>query len=217
MRKFPKTLFITATDTDVGKTFISALLCQGFQNHGMQGHYWKPLQSGNTFPTDTQWIEKNTSLPKRCFLKEGYLTKEPLSPHLSSRLENIQITLDTLPLPSQSLESNFLLIEGCGGLLVPLNDQDLLIDLLKKWHIPSLIVARSTLGTINHTLLTLSQLKQYNLPIFGVVLNGPVNLPNKEAIEHFGKIPVLAQIPFQEEISPQILQNLFDTHFGKYL
>lgn len=178
--------------------------------------YWKPIQSGSRSPTDTEWIKHHVYIPPSCLLKEAFLLKEPLSPHLSAKMDQVKISLDDLPLPSIK-EEDYLIVEGCGGVLVPLNEKDLLIDLLKKWNIPSLVVARSSLGTINHTLLTLKILSSYHLPIWGVILNGPINTPNKEAIEHFGKVPVLAEIPFQKELSPEILQDLFTSHFGKYL
>lgn len=251
MNRFPHTLFITGTDTSVGKTFISALLCQGLLTHwfptrrvqtrrvhppslqqqnpkppesippNIQGsklspYYWKPIQSGSFSPTDTEWVKSQTDLPHAHLLKETYLLKEPLSPHLSAKKDKIHISLNQLSLPSLD-KNDYLIIEGCGGLLVPLNETDLQVDLLKKWQIPTLLVARSTLGTINHTLLTLHALAFHQIPIWGIVLNGPESASNKEAIEHFGKIPVLAQIPFQNLLTPKILQDLFEIHFGKYL
>lgn len=213
--QFPDKLFITGTDTGIGKTFISGVLCEGLNAHS-NTYYWKPIQSGKTHPTDSNWIKSFTSLPESHILKETYLTNEPLSPHLSSKMDGIHISLEKLPLPSieKTSDKQHLIIEGCGGLMVPINENELLIDLLEKWNIPSLIVARSALGTINHTLLTIEKLKEKKLPICGVVLDGPINTANKEAIEHYGKVPVIAQIPTQAEVSAKILKNLFDKHFG---
>jgi dethiobiotin synthase len=206
MNKFPKSFFITATDTDVGKTFISAILCQG-----LKAAYWKPIQAGH--PKDTCWIKEHTTLPTKNFIKERHIFKMPASPHLASRKENINISLDDFTIPNFSF-SNHLIIEGCGGLLVPLNNNgDFVIDLIKKLDIPCLLVTRSSLGTINHTLQSLKLLRSYNIPILSVVMNGEINTENKLAIETYGKIKVIAQINKQNHINNNILQKLFEENF----
>ncbi|HRW58359.1 MAG TPA: dethiobiotin synthase [Chlamydiales bacterium] len=203
--RLPQQIFLTGTDTDVGKTFIAALLCQG-----LKAHYFKPIQSGN--PHDKTWIQSITNLPSSFFHPETYLLKTPLSPHAAAEIDNIEIEMDQIHLPK--IGTNPLIVEGCGGVLVPLNKKkDLVIDLMKKFNLPTIIVTRSSLGTINHTLLTIEALKNRQIPIHGIIMNGPVNLSNKKAIETHGNIPVIAQIPHLNKITPETFKTLFKEHF----
>ena len=204
--KFPKQLFITGTDTGVGKTVISALLTVG-----LKASYWKPIQSGTIPLTDTEWIKEHTKLPDERFFPEKYVLQKPLSPHLSSMLENISISLDELHLPTKGP----LIVEGAGGLMVPINEKgELIIELIKKFQLSTIVVARSALGTINHTLLTLSQLRLHQLPILGVILNGPKNRENRISIETYGQVPILGEIEPEPRFSPQVFQKLFQEMTG---
>jgi len=195
--------FITGTDTNVGKTFISAILVAG-----LRGYYFKPIQTGSKDLIDSQWIKEQTGLKEKHFLPETYLFKEPLSPHLAARLEKDFIDLEKIPLPEQRP----LLVEGAGGILVPLNQKQFMLDLMQKFNLPLILVARSTLGTINHTLLSLEVLRSRKLKIAGVVLNGPLHPENKEAIEYYGKVKVIAQIPWLEDTKIDYF-NLYQTYF----
>lgn len=203
-------IFITATDTNVGKTFISALLISG-----LKASYWKPIQSGAIEGTDTNWIKAVTQLPDSHFWPETYLLAEPISPHAAAQLHNIQIDLNKIIIP-ESVKFKPLIIEGAGGVMVPINEQALIIDLIKKLNAPVIIVANNKLGVINHTLLTLKALRSYNLNILGVILNGAQNLINKTAIENYGKVKVIAQIDFLNEINLQTLQTVFEAKLAKY-
>ncbi|MCA1906795.1 MAG: dethiobiotin synthase, partial [Magnetospirillum sp.] len=122
----------------------------------------------------------------------AYVFQAPLSPHAAARLENASITLDGLKLPTTE---GPLVVEGAGGILVPLNDRALTVDWVEHLGLPVVVVARSGLGTINHTLLTLEALNRRHIPILGVVMNGPPNPGNRAAIEQFGDTRVLAEIP----------------------
>jgi len=206
MFEFPEKIFITGTDTDVGKTIISALLVLG-----LGARYWKPIQSGTEEPTDAQKIQKMTGLEEEYFLPETYMLKAPLSPHLAARLERVTIDLNEIVLPD--IEGP-LIVEGAGGVMVPINDRHFMLDLIQKLSLPVLIVARSTLGTINHTLLTVDKLRQAGLEILGVVLNGPQNSGNKEAIEKYGRVNVLAEVEPLPELTQHILRGAFDYFFG---
>lgn len=189
--------FITGTDTNVGKTIVSAWLCAH-----LKADYWKPIQTGADQDSDSDTIK---SLSPRSFIhKEFYLYKAPLSPHLAATLEGSNIDLNAIQLPNTT---NILLIEGAGGLYVPLNDHALLIDLIAKLNVPVILVARSTLGTINHTCLSIAALRDRQIPLLGVIMNGPENQPNKEAIEKYGHTKVLAQCPQLNELSSQELLN----------
>jgi dethiobiotin synthase len=206
MFEFPEKIFITGTDTDVGKTIISALLVLG-----LGARYWKPIQSGTEEPADAQKIQKMTGLEEEYFLPETYMLKAPLSPHLAARLERVTIDLNEIVLPD--IEGP-LIVEGAGGVMVPINDRHFMLDLMKKLSLPVLIVARSTLGTINHTLLTVDKLRHAGLEISGVVLNGPQNSGNKEAIEKYGRVNVLAEVEPLPELTQHILRGAFDYFFG---
>jgi dethiobiotin synthetase len=188
--------FITGTDTDIGKTLISCWLTM-HSNFG----YFKPIQTGIEQDSDCGVIQKYSSAK---IYPEIYRYKAPLSPHLAASLENQEIDLNKISLP----EAENLIIEGAGGVLVPINKKYYMIDLIKKLNIPAIIVARSALGTINHSLLTIEALRARNIPIAGVILNGEIDEDNKKAIEFYGKINVLAQFPLLRSISKKDLLNI---------
>jgi dethiobiotin synthetase len=208
---FPEKLFITGTDTGVGKTVISAMLTAG-----LEGFYWKPIQSGLDEMTDREWVCEKTELPDTHFFNETYRLTVPLSPHEAARHDGVRIDLDSFNVPVIP-ESEHLIIEGAGGVMVPLNEKHLMTDLMKKLGAPVLLVSRSSLGTINHTLLSLEQLRREGLDVMGVIINGPRNQGNREAIEHYGRIRVLAEIDPLPEIDPQHLTIIFQEHFGSFM
>jgi dethiobiotin synthase len=206
--KYPKKIFVTGTDTGVGKTFISAILVVG-----LTAEYWKPIQSGIEDKTDTQWVAEKTGLPQEYFHPETYLLKLPISPHASSANEGISIKLEEFKIPKNSM-SKHLVIEGAGGIMVPLNKEKFMIDLMKKIGAPILLVTSSSLGTINHTILSLLQLRDHGLDIMGVVMNGEKNAINRRAIEHYGKVEVLAEIEKMKDINQKTLMRLFRDNFN---
>ncbi len=187
------TYFVTGTDTDVGKTIVSALLTQQ-----LDGFYWKPVQSGIIDIEDKETVQKIGNIAPERILPCAYELREPLSPHEAARRDGVEIDLAKIIKPQVNAP---LIIEGAGGVFVPLNDQDLMIDLIKQMNSEVIVVARSGLGTINHTMLTLHALQNYKIPVKGVVLNGPLNPDNKNAIEQFGKVRILGEIPYIEELN----------------
>ena len=205
---FSGRIFITGTDTGIGKTLVSAILLAG-----LKGKYWKPVQSGLEDITDTEWVKEKTGLNDTHFFAETYRLRQPLSPHASAEADGVSIELDNFKIP-QTGDRETLIIEGAGGIMVPLNKKDLMIDLIKKCNVPALVVARSTLGTINHTLLSINQLRSYGINIAGIVLNGPGNSSNRDAIENFGNVKVIAEIEEIKEINPESLQSCFRKYFG---
>jgi dethiobiotin synthase len=208
MAVFPKRLFVTGTDTEVGKTVVAAMLVAG-----LDGYYWKPVQSGTDEGTDTDWIRAKTGLPAERFLPETYRLRGFLSPHAAAALENMDIDLPSIRTPALDAEE-YLVMEGAGGLMVPLGDRWLMVDLIKQLGAPVLLVARSGLGTINHTLLSLEKLKASGVDVFGVVMNGPKDDDNRKAIEHFGRVRVLAQVEPMDQIDTATLKDAFVTYFG---
>ncbi|MFH1488485.1 MAG: dethiobiotin synthase [Pseudomonadota bacterium] len=203
----PQNLFVTGTDTGVGKTLVSAVLTAG-----LKAEYWKPVQSGLTDLTDLEWVKKKTGLPDTHFHRETYRLKTPLSPHASAAQEGVKIKMNAFNVPERRL-SRHLIIEGAGGVMVPLNDSEFMVDLMYKIRAPVLLVASSGLGTINHTLLSLDQLRRKGLQVYGVVMNGPKNPSNREAVEHYGRVSVCAEIEPLEEINAGTLRQVFDRNF----
>lgn len=183
-----KGVFVTGTDTGAGKTVAAACLARAWQ-----AGYWKPVQTGAaTGDDDTATVTALAGLQPTRVFAPAHVLQAPLSPHAAAELEDVRITMDAIVLPQTA---HPLVVEGAGGVLVPLNERDLMIDLMASLALPILLVARSTLGTINHTLLSLAALRSRGLPVAGVVFSGPPNAGNRAAIEHFGQVRVLAELP----------------------
>lgn len=169
--------FVTGIDTDSGKSVVSAILCEA-----LQADYWKPIQAGK--PTDTDFVKKIVSNQTSKFHSETYLLDTPASPHAAAKKEGIEIKLNAINLPETS---NTLVIEGAGGCLVPINDNDFVIDLAKKFKSKIILVADLYLGSINHTLLTVNELKRRNFPVAGIIFNGDANPESQQIIlKHSG-------------------------------
>ena len=204
-----KGFFITGTDTGVGKTFFSSILMKKYNFD-----YWKPIQTGKFIENDTFYIKQNIGIEKNRFHKPTYSFKKPLSPHLASNYEKISINIKKIKKPNSDRP---LIIEGAGGILVPLNKKNLLIDLIKKFKFPVIVISKSILGTINHTLMTLEILKKNKINIFGVILNKVKNKKegdeNAKSIEDFGNIKVLAQISSINHITKKKIEALSKKKF----
>lgn len=197
---FPAQFFVTGTDTNVGKTVVSAMLALG-----LGAAYWKPVQSGLEPITDTEYVRQTTGLDASHFIPERFRLTEPLSPHASAAIDGVKIALSDFQLPVTT--KPHLIVEGAGGLMVPLNQQDFIIDLIQHLDLPVCLVARSTLGTINHTLLSIAQLRRAQVPILGVILNGPKNPSNRDAIAHYGQVPILGELEPLATINPDTLKQ----------
>lgn len=186
------TYFITGIDTEIGKTVISAILTEK-----LQADYWKPVQAGDLDNSDTMKVQRLISNSKSIFHQERYRLNHPMSPHAAADLDGVEIKLTDFELPKTE---NTLLIEGAGGLFVPLNHEDCIIDLIKKLGVPVILVSKNYLGSINHTLLSINALKNRGIPIAGVIFNGKPNAATEAVIEKmtgvriFGKIGELASI-----------------------
>jgi dethiobiotin synthetase len=192
-------LIVAGSGTGVGKTIVSAILTTCFQ-----GDYWKPVQCGDEEDSDTVVMRKLIDTTKCHIHKPGYSFQAPLSPHSASKLENTEICMENLVLP---LTLRPLIIEGVGGIFVPLSTKILSFDLFKTWNAPWVVVSRHYLGSINHTLLTLHALKQHNISIAGIVFNGLPNYDSESAILDFSQVPVLGRLLPESNINPQIIQR----------
>jgi len=192
-------LVICGTDTDIGKTVVSSLFVQG-----LDAIYWKPIQSGLEDGGDTEQVCKLLNLPENRYLPEKYKFKAAVSPHWSAEKENRLIQPEKMHVP---ILSQNLIVETAGGVMVPLTRNFLQIDLLQKWMLPIILVARSGLGTLNHTLLTIEALRRRKIPILGIILNGDLHEDNPKTLEQFGNIPVIAQLPQFKNISAKSLHE----------
>ena len=192
-----KGCFVTGTDTGIGKTVVATMLCLRWG-----AHYWKPVQSGRLPATDSEFVQSFIGKEKIC--PETYLFKNPLSPNQAASLENIEIDLERLHLP----QSSPLVVEGAGGVMVPLNRDYQMIELIKKFNLPAVIVARSELGTLNHTFLTLQALRLRQIDVMGVVLVGPENELNRKSIAEIGDVKILCEIPRVREITLSWMQEM---------
>jgi len=192
-------LIVGGTDTDVGKTVVSALLVQG-----LGARYWKPVQSGLAEGSDSQWVQTRLSLPPERLLKESYRLQAPVSPHWAAEQDQVVIDPQRLSLPSGD---GPLVVETAGGVMTPLGRDWLQIDQMCRWGLPLVLVARSGLGTLNHTLLSLEALRNRSIPVLGLVLNGPLHPDNPRTLEQLGGVPVLAQLPRLEPLNAAALQR----------
>lgn len=193
-----KGVFVTGTDTDVGKTVVAAWLARSWG-----ADYWKPVQTGLAEGADSVTIARLA--PSVVIHPPAVELQAPLSPHEAARREHRRIDLSALTLPATG---NALVVEGAGGVMVPLNELALMVDLMARLNLPVVVVARSGLGTINHTLMTLEMLRRRHVPVLGVVMNGQRNPANRQAIEHFGGVPVLAEIQPLPAVTESMLASL---------
>ena len=180
-----KTYFITGIDTEVGKTIISAIITEV-----LEADYWKPIQAGDLDHSDSHKVEKLVSNKKTRFHQNSYALHTPMSPHAAAEIDEIQIDLEQIKRPKTD---NDLVIEGAGGLLVPLNGKDTIADLI----VPNdmvILVSKNYLGSINHTLLSINELKRRGIGNIFVVFNGEENRTTQEIIEKIGKVNILGRI-----------------------
>ena len=190
-----KGVFITGTDTNVGKTVVSAAVFHRYRSTRPLC-YWKPIQTGIESDDDTATVRALGQCCDSEIFDRGVRLRMPVSPHLAARLAGITIQMDdVIGLISAGSEKANWIVEGAGGVLAPINDSQLMIDLIEALRLPALLVARSSLGTINHTLLSLEALRRRSLPVAGVVMVGEPNSENRDAIEHYGEIRVIAEAP----------------------
>ncbi len=178
---------ICGTDTDVGKTLISSLFVRG-----LNSFYWKPIQSGIESETDSQAVARITKVNSAKIINEAYIFTEPVSPHWAAEIDHKFVNFQLLNLPNVD---GSLIVETAGGLMVPITRNYLQIDQIKKWDIPVILVCKSGLGTLNHTLLSIEALKKRNIKILGLVINGEKHLDNPKTLKEFSSLPIIAEFP----------------------
>jgi dethiobiotin synthetase len=201
-------IFVTGTDTGVGKTVVSAaLLCRY-----PQARYWKPIQTGIETDDDTAEVRRLTGLIQD--RDEGVRLRNPVSPHLAAERAGTRIDLESLTEWATGNQESWI-VEGAGGVLTPLNDTQTMANLMVRLGLPVVVVARTTLGTINHTILTIEALRARSLHVAGVVMVGDLNSDNRAAIERYGKVDVLAEMPRFDPLTPSRLAEWARTNLSR--
>lgn len=197
-------IFITGTDTNIGKTTFAAALATA-----LGASYWKPIQAGLEPITDSMEVAR-LSGGKVNIIPEVYKLALAASPHLAAEAASVNINFNELSLPD--LQSP-LVIEGAGGLLVPINRSQLMADLIKAWSLPVILCARTTLGTINHSLLSIEYLRTHAIPLIGIAFIGDANPSTEEIIKQFSQAKILGRLPMLNPLSSESLQAAFNANF----
>lgn len=200
---------VAGIDTDAGKTVASAILCLG-----LKADYWKPVQAGLVPTTDTLTVAELTGLPAERFLPEAYRLEWPASPHAAAAREGVRIEAEQIVVPATERP---LIIEGAGGLMVPLRDDFLYLDLMAQWKIPVILVVRTYLGSINHSLLSIEVLKARGIPLAGIIFNDGGRPESESVILSHSGVPCIGQIPVLERTDPGTLQAVWDSWEGNGL
>lgn len=201
--------FITGTDTDVGKTVFSAILVEA-----LNADYWKPIQCGSLADSDTKKVEELVSNSKSHFHQEGLRLKAPRSPHFAAKLEAKSIELKDFSLPD-SLRS--IVVEGAGGVLVPINDKNYVIDLAKSLNLKTILVTKSYLGSYNHTLCAIEALESRGLPLWGIVFNGDSEEGFEDFICQKAKTNRKFNLRLENKIHPNIIANYSKEFRSRFL
>ncbi|WIW50231.1 dethiobiotin synthase (plasmid) [Bradyrhizobium sp. 62B] len=199
-------IVVTGTDTGIGKTVFSAGL-----THLLGANYWKPIQAGLEGETDTQLVARLGGLSSDRVVPELYRLRTPVSPHHAAELDETRIDVDSIRLPDSGERP--LVIEGAGGLMVPLTRGALLIEIFERWQLPVVLCARTALGTINHSLLSIEALRKRHISILGVAFIGERNPETEAAICDVGRVRWLGRLPWLCPLTPETLHPIFKVSF----
>lgn len=200
-------IVVTGTDTGIGKTVLAAGLVSM-----LDGAYWKPVQSGLSDETDSQVVARLAGLPRERVLPEAHRLTQPLSPHRAAELDGVSIDPGRLEIPRSDRP---VIVEGAGGLMVPLTRSALLIDVFARWRAPVVLCARTALGTINHTLLSIEALERRGIPLLGVAFVGD-DIPDTPCIiAELGRVRVLGRLPRIDPLTPQTLRTAMNAAFRR--
>jgi dethiobiotin synthetase len=198
----PVHIIVAGIGTEIGKTVASAVLVEAFQ-----ADYWKPIQSGGLDDSDTDAVKRLIRNPVSRFHPEAYRLTQPMSPHAAAAIDNVTIELNRINAPKTD---NALIIELAGGLMVPLNNHQLNIDLVEKLGLPVVLVSQNYLGSINHTLLSVEACRMRNIPLLGILFNGPTVEATETFILHYTGLPCVGRIGQEKRITPQIIRRYAD-------
>ena len=194
-----KGFFITGIGTDVGKTVVSAIVTEA-----LKADYWKPIQAGDLNNTDTMNVQKYIANSGSVFYPETYRLNTPASPHLAAEIDKVTIDLQSMSLPETD---NTLVVEGAGGLMVPINDTELIVDMIDQFQLPVILVSRHYLGSINHTLLSIEALKQRHIRIAAIIYNGPESKATEEIIYKRTGIEVIGRVEQEDTVDKAMVSK----------
>lgn len=195
---------VTGTDTDIGKTVFAAGLAGA-----LHAHYWKPIQAGTDPTSDSETVLRLSGLPAGHILPEAYRLKTPASPHLAARIDGVAIDPAALALPAVD---GPLVVEGAGGVLVPISETMLMVDLFARWGLPVILCARTGLGTINHSLLSIEALRARGVAVAGIAFIGEAHDENERIIPALSSVASLGRLPRLAPLTPQTLAQAFRDH-----
>lgn len=198
-------IVVTGTDTGIGKTVFAAALAGA-----LDATYWKPVQSGLDDETDSGAVQRLSGLPAERILPERYRLKTPASPHLAAAIDGIEIDVAALDLPDVARP---LVVEGAGGLMVPLTREVTYIDVFGRWRAPLVLCARTSLGTINHTLLSIEAIRARDIPLLGVAFLGEENAESEQIITELGRTRRLGRLPWLATLDAAALRAAFAAAF----
>jgi dethiobiotin synthetase len=199
---------VTGTDTGIGKTAFAAGLTDF-----LDAMYWKPVQSGLDGETDTEAVVRLARLPSSRVIAERWKLKTPASPHLAAAIDGVTVDADALDIPGT--DGRALVIEGAGGLMVPLNSSTLFIDVFARWRLPVVLCARTSLGTINHSLLSIEALRRRGIELLGIAFIGEANADSEGIICELGSVRRLGRLPHLDPFDPDTLRNAFASAFKR--
>lgn len=199
-------LIVAGIGTEIGKTLVSAVLVEA-----LQADYWKPIQSGALDDSDTDTVRRLVSNPVTRFHPEAYRLTQPLSPHAAAEIDGVTLSLDAMQLPKTD---NALVVELAGGLMVPLNTHALNIDLVQRLGLPVVLVSRNYLGSINHTLLSVDACRHRQIPLLGLIFNGPTVPASESFILTYTNLPCLGRIGQENHIDRHVISRYAD-HFAR--
>ncbi|MDX5984248.1 dethiobiotin synthase [Sphingomonas echinoides] len=202
----PETIVITGTDTDVGKTVFAAAL-----TGALNAHYWKPVQAGLDPSADRDSVAALSRVPASHILPEAYRLATPCSPHRAAEIDGV--TIDPLRLTPPEVNGP-LVVEGAGGVLVPVTRELVFADLFARWGCPVVLVARTALGTINHSLLSIEALRQRGVPLLGIAFIGDENADTEATIVQLGGVKRLGRLPRLDPLNAETLAAAFVAHFN---
>lgn len=204
-----KRFFVAGIGTDVGKTVVSAILTEA-----LKADYWKPVQTGTYHGTDSERIKNLLSNNVSVIHPETYSLKQYMSPHAAAELEGVEIKLENISMPASE---NHLVMEGAGGLMVPLNKKDFLIDLIKKFDAEVILVIQNYLGSINHSILSIDALRSRNIKLAGLVINGPPHRLSEDIIVEYAGVPCIGRLVSEPEINKEVVSRYAEQFLGSEL
>jgi dethiobiotin synthetase len=199
LTSFMKRIFIAGIGTDVGKTVTSAIITEA-----LQADYWKPIQTGSYFSTDSDKVKKYISNSRTVLHPESFVLKQYMSPHAAAELEGVRISLDKISVPQTD---NILIIEGAGGIMVPLNEKEFNVDMIKAFNAEVILVVQNYLGSINHSILSIDALSFRNIPVLGIVFNGPPHQLSEDIILNYSGLKCIGRIQKEQVINKDVISK----------